>query len=553
MKKSAKKKLGPVSVPEWRASFAAIDKWGSDARWGRPEEGTTARGVWELMKEHLPCTLDDLRWRSKSKKLTTEEYDRTVGVAKQSLVVALDCAITAGDRGAMLTKNLLFDALALRWSRRYRRARRKGARVSYDMRPATVERALRELLEAGVRFDTLWEIVTGCWLRKAWANPLFSVRRTHDRDGKPLGWKVTVRDGSLALRAFEDAVECDRQYHRRGTKHRLLLEEDWTLHRRPRQKICEERPYNAVKLGAKSEEVLEIQESTRVLFNVETFRDDYETLKSYLESGHRPSKSSQWRNYRKLKAFVKGYRRLYQDTSKIPIETIDDFDGPPEQLPREVWIRSRFSRNSNRRYQSLNFWPDQVQKDPFRARWFSIENYVPEDDYVEPGYGPYEPMEHVVVEARTAAGRYVELDITVSQIQTLAAFLGITELEALATSSKPSLKEWLAARIWALHERTPGGLLADGLDGYTGANDARLIAFAKAHLMRFYGGDLAKITRKCWQDPAKYGPGWRTTNGPWAKPKIKPGTKRVVLTKSSAGESRRPCQGLLRHAASLDR
>ena len=510
-----KSKVGPVSVSERRAYHATLDKLGSDAKWGRPEE-KTAQCVWERLTDQLPCTLTGLLPRSKSKQpLPPEEYDRAILTAKQSLIVALDCAITAGDRGAMLTKNLLFDALALRWSRRYRRARRRGARVSYDMRVETVLRVERELLVAGLRFDTLWQVVAGPW-SQAGINPLFSVRRARDRKGTPLGWRATVNADSLALEAFEGAVEEDRQYRRRPSKRRLLLAEDQSSSRRPeRGKVCEERPYNVVNLGERSRAMLTLLEGTRILFDLETFRNDYETLRAYHSGGHRPSTTTQWPGYRKLGSFVKTYRRLYAET---------------EGLDKHVWIRSRFSRNSNRRYQPLDFWPDQVQKDPFRSRWFRFENRSTDQDEYDQD-GP-ESFRRVYEAALDGPGPYVERDITVSQIQTLAVFLGISELEALATSTQPTLKEWLAAQMWDYHEQR-GALAA----GYSGATDRRLIAFAKAHLMRFYGGDLGKIISKCWQDQAKYGPGWRTTNGPWAKPVIKPGTKTVAFVKGAAAEA----------------
>ena len=230
--------------------------------------------------------------------------------------MALDCALTVEDRKAMLTKNTLFDALAQHWSRQYRRARRRGARVSYDMRRETVERALRELL-AVVRFDTLWGLVAGRWSRAA-LNPLFSIRRI-SKDGHPLGYRVEVM-GTSALRSFEDAIEADGQYRRRQ-KWPLLLADDWTpRHRQIRQHVCEEQPYNVVSLGEASERVLSILEDAAVAFHVETFRDDYETLSAYLKSGHRPSTRAQWRNYRKLVAFVARYRRVYRQTETIPVE-----------------------------------------------------------------------------------------------------------------------------------------------------------------------------------------------------------------------------------------
>ena len=533
------KSLRRVSPEERRAYRASA---GAERAWRRPTK-PVARNVWAILEPHLFCTLDDLlpAW-----KLDGDDYDRAVLTAKQSLVVALDAAITAGDRGAMLTKNLLFDALAQRWSPQYRRARRKGVRISYDMLVAeTVERALRELRVAGLRFETLWGVVAGPWSRSG-LNPLYSVRLVRSQ-GHPRGYAVDVLD-SDALRDFENAVESDTQYRRPGQKWPLLLADDWKPQRRPvRQWVCEEQPYNVVALGPGSERALSILEGAWVQFNVEVFRDDYETLRDYLKIHPRPSTRSQRRNHRRLENFVSSYRRVYKQTDAIPVETADEWvqwgDQPhqggykPEPLPRQPWIRSRFFRGLNRRFHARNFWPERVHKE-FRERWFSIAGHVPEQVHAEPGGGPHEPWEHSTIEAHAAPGHYVERDVVTSQIQTLAVFLGIRELEERAVSEHPTLKEWLADRLWTQHLETDGGLLANGYEEpQNGKPDDRLVAFAKAHLIRFYGGDLSKIIRKCGRDEGTYGPGWRTSRGLWAKPTIKPGTKTILSAKSGVSEA----------------
>jgi len=52
---------------------------------------------------------------------------RAAGTMQQSLVVTLDAAILAGEDGRMLTTNLVFDALAARWSDHYRTALERQA------------------------------------------------------------------------------------------------------------------------------------------------------------------------------------------------------------------------------------------------------------------------------------------------------------------------------------------------------------------------------------------------------------------------------------------
>ena len=106
------KKLGPVSDQE-RAEY--WPRLGSDRRRGCPTQ-KTAEAVWALLAESgLPVQIDELLPRRR-RPPTPEEHARAVGVAKQSVLVAIDSAIDAGDRGKMLTVVRLLDALAGRWS-----------------------------------------------------------------------------------------------------------------------------------------------------------------------------------------------------------------------------------------------------------------------------------------------------------------------------------------------------------------------------------------------------------------------------------------------------
>ena len=179
------------------------------------------------------------------------------------------------------------------------------------MSEETAKRVWREVLNAGIRVETLWQIVTGEWSRTQEAqNSLFWVSRVRGR-GHARGWRVHARVGSLDLRTFDEAIQEDQQYRRRGER-RLLFAEDWKPQlRKVRQKICAERPYNVANLADDSERVLTILEQARVKLNVEVFRHDYEDIRQYVDA-HPPSSytSSQWRGYRKLRAFVSSYRRV---------------------------------------------------------------------------------------------------------------------------------------------------------------------------------------------------------------------------------------------------
>lgn len=323
------KKLGPVSDQE-RAEY--WPRLGSDRRRGCPTQ-KTAEAVWGLLAEAgLPVQIDDLLPRRK-KPSPPEEHARAIVVAKQSVLVAIDCAIDAGDRGKMLTVVRLLDALAGRWSLAFRQARRRsGARTVRDMWEETTRAVWRELLVAGVRFDTLKRIATGPWSRSPGPNPLYSVTRVSG-SGHPLSWRVNVKP-SESLRTFEALVRDDGQYRRLPGQHLVIFDEDWRpAPRRVRQDICAERPCDVVQLGAGGERVLALLEEARSIFNVEVFREDYETVRDYLEAAPRPCTRVQRRGYEKIRAFVAGYRRVYRDTGGGPAD------------PR--LIRSRFFRSKN--------------------------------------------------------------------------------------------------------------------------------------------------------------------------------------------------------------
>ena len=395
--------------------------------------------------------------------------------AKQSLLVALDCAVSAAagkrGRGAMLTFNRLFDTLGRRWSLSHRHARPAG--VSYDVDPARLPAIYHELLHV-VRVDTLYALVAFSWDRSkdGTRNPLYSVWVSKGRMIKR--W-VRLRHGSADLQAFDRAVLADRQY-RRTTPRRLLLAENWTPQkRRPRQDVCAEQPYNVVNLGRNSRRTLRHLEAARVRFNIDVFRMDYEEAEQ--AEPRTPAQD----------AFVDGYRPIYLET---------------EGLSGTRHIRSRYFRALNRRYHAANYWPENGPR-KYRAPWFGVETMVvtstePPGLAVDPPY------------------LFVDRDISSSQTQILAALLGLNELEALARSTEPKFKVYLAQRLWALHEATQGGLLEDGYQD--GARDPRLIEFIKMTWMRYlYGSPFDVIARNLGKEPEKYGPGWKTTRGLYAK------------------------------------
>src|SRR5262249_16642085 len=128
-----------------------------------------------------------------------------------------------GEDGRMLTTNLVFDALAARWSDSYRKAVEDGpARVSWEMHSNVLDASLHDLRRHGltlVRLGVLLDFVHhGCGLYRTEHNP-----------GR--GYTVEFTDKTEELRAefikiFARDGARGGHYLRRGTKRRLRLAGD---------------------------------------------------------------------------------------------------------------------------------------------------------------------------------------------------------------------------------------------------------------------------------------------------------------------------------------
>src|SRR5690348_10769551 len=131
--------------PSERRAYLDSRQLSADAGWNRPDPAT-ADAVLKLVAEPLRLTLSALLptedWFAQ---LDSDEIDAAATTVQRALVVALDTAILAGQTGRLLTQNLLFDALASRWSERYRTTiENTPATCSYEMRPETLRVAWRE-------------------------------------------------------------------------------------------------------------------------------------------------------------------------------------------------------------------------------------------------------------------------------------------------------------------------------------------------------------------------------------------------------------------------
>jgi hypothetical protein len=171
----------------------------------------TAEAVWSLLAPRLKLKLDDFLL-ARSLRLPIDEV-----TAKQALVVAIDAAVRAGERGRMLTTNTVFDALGPHWSDHYRfvvDARR--ADISYDMKAMTVRAIWRDFLRNGVRLDALW-------IQVRRGHPQLYVTKRASGRGRPRGRTVQLAEDAPLFLDFLRVVKADRDYRRDAPQKRLLF------------------------------------------------------------------------------------------------------------------------------------------------------------------------------------------------------------------------------------------------------------------------------------------------------------------------------------------
>lgn len=167
-----------------------------------------------------------------------------------------------------------------------------------------------------------------------------------------------------------------------------------------------------------------------------------------------------------------------------------------------IAIRTGFYRVVNRRYQPTHLWPTFVSArgtrphepsheakttwEAYRKRWFKVEG---------PDGKPC---------------NLVGYDISSSQTQILAIFLGLNELQDRMVTEGQSMKQILAKSASAKHES--GELpFSRGRYQYDGPEDHRLQEFVKTLWMRvLYGSPVREVIWDIHKDPATFGPGWGT-------------------------------------------
>jgi hypothetical protein len=277
---TGEKKLSRAEWDEYRARRARHLQHNPcfDSGWRRPTP-RTAEEVWQKFARDLGAKLEALLPKLD---LSADERDEADLTAKQTFTVALDAAVLAGERGAMLTQNRIFDALAARWSDHYRMAREHGpASISYDMKVETVRAAWRDLVRNGVRLDTLYSLI-----RRGHPD-LYTTTRVPTR-----GYTVAIDLGSPAWTEFVRILDADPAYGRSRKQQRLLLADEEPQLAPPahesggeeeeegseREKVAGEWAYNRVEVGPRSVELIRRLEAARLWVHAPTLIEDVNRL-----------------------------------------------------------------------------------------------------------------------------------------------------------------------------------------------------------------------------------------------------------------------------------
>ncbi len=547
-------KLSVAELMEYRARHALhLERHPDyDSHWQRPTV-ETAEAVWKLVGRALR--------RVRLNDLATDDL-----TAKQALTVALDAAVLAGKRGAMLTTNLVFDTLASRWSDNYRAVRAStGATCSWQMKPSTVRASWRDLLRNGIRLEAVYDAVRrGC-------PGLYVTNRIPTR-----GYSVTLRDEDSRERleylpAYEQLILADPIYRRSNQFPRLLLANDELSPRSVAREVVGEWAYNIAEPGPRSVDLIRRLEATRLLVHVPSLVADVDALEArrdeldvqlwdeYKVDVTKSSLKPRGRNKRSARQWAMKHIKISAiPTIKDLVDEYDSINGQFLQVEevREqlkaldaagqstdhcVEIKSGFYKLHNRRYQHVNFWAAEVTKEDVRqemiaeaiaggtvtidengrrwrelgspavwerssrrGRWFRVAatGLEFEDRYVEQGFA-----DDYAGPRRPLVG----FDVSSSQVQILAVFCGLDALEKQLRQEH--LKITLATQAWKRHHDPSDSFTLpkpkDGhVRGFDGPTDERLQkAVKKAVMTRLYGSEPKQIAHTLATSPWEYGPG----------------------------------------------
>ena len=401
----------------WRASWE-----GRERAVGAPSAETAIK-VWELLAPTLNQRPRDLLPPFLSYcDIGPDAEAELVQNAQRAFVVALDVFVRAAQDRRPVSLIRVFDALAARWSPRFRAAQARCLGIQ-SVRDVTIEtgKGIREdLLYVGINVEAIWKIVAGRWASEAGQNPLYAIT------GKILkvGSRVWIRSPK-AIHHFESIIAGDPGYVRPPERRRaLLFASDPIPERKVRQKIAGEQPYDVVEVGQRAEETLNRMEQVRLVFNVSAFKADY---RRYL-------RLEQWQRLPWEHRAKYPRRRKRADKARKSVERFSQVWLQVQAIEHDtVRIHSGFFRAINRRFHARHFWPEHVSATPDRhgtsqrERWFAFERD-----------GVHVPMRGY--------------DVSASQTQILAVVLGLRDLERLASDTTMPFKVYLAEQAWQAHQ-----------------------------------------------------------------------------------------------------
>lgn len=628
-----------ITRPEWeewtrRQVFHKKAYPDYDKEFNRPS-GHTEGEVWQLLQNvNFP---DFERPPSYVTIISPEAQALRERAVEQGLVMVFDTFLGAGLGRGQVTYQEVFDALCRGFSDHFV-AKREIVDSVRDMLPETVSKCRRDLLLSGIKPYVLWKAV------KDWSeNPIFKVEQ--ENTGSRMVTRVLLLDeGEATRKRYKKIIRSDPEY--RPPRHFGIkvsfADQQLKEPSEGRGRACGERPYNVVRLGDKSKELLKKQSAVTLYFDISAFNDDYkeaeaaeerakETLnndfgmdarlfssprKSRTTTGATDRVQPRWskrdervyyrsielgilqnkshaatnedrRNYEKLikcrghiqtlrqalstsnkdqpvkDEAMKGDFKWLIDSRERILEWFDRIDGQfklkPEVTPElaylqmdrammswrqdvrslleeydtarrhqkvfgEVYekvkddaglrkIHSGFRRSINRRYQPVHFWPTYVtSKDRSQRRDEDVEADAPSEKRLE----SYRSRWFKGCDPQS--GKPCQLtgfDISSSQMQIIASFMGDTKLEKVCMTppGQPSFKESMAKWAWEMHENRELELRAgtDKIKPYESGSDGRLQEVVKELLMRVsYGSNWLTVENDQRRHPKTYGPGWET-------------------------------------------
>jgi hypothetical protein len=369
-----------------------------------------------------------------------------------------------------------------------------------------------------------------------------------------------ARDDSQLLNKFLRLVAADPAYRRRHQDdfQRLLLADERLPRRRLARRVAGEWAYNVAKPGPRSLKLIQRLEAARFDLDVKAFMKEADRL----EQAGKEARTARVQAYAQLRKGAKltrrrprhtreRLRRLWkaENTARAHFAQVESVREHLQELETAgriedgyVEIKSGHYKIINRRYQPSHFWPVEVTGKDIDEELVEMHGG---DDWEIEEWRTTSRRGRLFRAAATSSARSREIaqeedptyprewlgdrqpltgiDVSSSQLQMLAVFLGLKDLETEVT--RRSFKEWFAEYAWHRDcTRTDAFKLPrrEGVKRYDKPDDPRLKEAAKKAVMTYlYGSKPGRIAFRLNDDPDTFGPGLgdaenitRLINGP---------------------------------------